>query len=447
VAPDVERREGRARLVATSKRFGLAVDPDARVARLSVGERQRVEILKALYRDARVLILDEPTAVLTPQESEALFATLRGLCADGLSIIFISHKLDEVLRVSDRSRGAARRQAGRDAARLGHREVDARRVMVGRPIPPPVATAARKGDTVCVLDHVVVRGERAGERLDDVSLSLRSGEITAIAGVSGNGQAALVDVLCGCAPPTPDGQARRPRACADPAAWSRQAAARIPEDSARRRDRRAAGVGERDRRALPQAVSRAPASCAAPRRRTRYARTLRDRYDVRGAGIDAPAARAVRAATCRSSSSAARCPGGAARRPVPAACCRREPADLGLDVAARSRVSPAAARHCARGAAVLLVSEDLDEILALADRIAVMHAGRLTPARAASSWTLAEIGSRDGGRRGARCGLRRAARCRRRSRSPRRSPRSPARSSSPRCSSRGPARRSGAPTR
>ena len=108
------RREARARLLETSRRFGLAVNPDARVADLSVGERQRVEILKALYRGARILILDEPTAVLTPQESEALFATLRTLVADGLSIIFISHKLDEVLRGEPARGGAAPGPPGRD---------------------------------------------------------------------------------------------------------------------------------------------------------------------------------------------------------------------------------------------------------------------------------------------------------------------------------------------
>jgi simple sugar transport system ATP-binding protein len=126
------RRQARDRLLHTSRQFGLTVDPDARIADLSVGERQRVEILKALYRGARILILDEPTAVLTPQESEALFATLKHLVADGLSIIFISHKLDEVLAVSRRV--AVLRQgklvAVREAAQTGKAELA--ELMVGR---------------------------------------------------------------------------------------------------------------------------------------------------------------------------------------------------------------------------------------------------------------------------------------------------------------------------
>jgi simple sugar transport system ATP-binding protein len=288
--PVSRRREGRARLVATAKRFGLAVDPDARVAKLSVGERQRVEILKALYRDARVLILDEPTAVLTPQESEALFATLRGLCADGLSIIFISHKLDEVLRVSDR---IAVLRAGKLVATLpaaGTAKSTLAEVMVGRPVPPPVARPHVKGDTVCVLDHVVVRGERAGERLDDLSLSLRSGEITAIAGVSGKraGGAGRRAVRRARARRR-EREARRPSAPRGPGRVDRGGRRAHSRGSARRRhDRRAAGVGERDRRALPQAVrERGVVRRAAARA---FARKLSDRYDVRGAGIDAPAA-------------------------------------------------------------------------------------------------------------------------------------------------------------
>ena len=163
------RAQARARLIATGERFGLRVNPDARVGRLSVGERQRVEILKALYRGARVLILDEPTAVLTPQEAESLFATLRQLVAEGLSLIFISHKLDEVLRVSDRiavlragklvatlaggggrprfarradggPRGAA---AYAQAARAGRRRLRHRRAHRARPDHRGVARAAR----------------------------------------------------------------------------------------------------------------------------------------------------------------------------------------------------------------------------------------------------------------------------------------------------------------
>ena len=148
-----QRRRGRAgpraRLLATAERFGLRVDPAARVGSLSVGERQRVEILKALYRDARILILDEPTSVLTPQEAAALFATLARLVAEGLSIVFISHKLTEVLRVSDR---IAVLRAGKLVATLDSATADRTALaesMVGRSVRKPVAREHQRGETVC----------------------------------------------------------------------------------------------------------------------------------------------------------------------------------------------------------------------------------------------------------------------------------------------------------
>ena len=390
--PVSRRRAGRARLVATAQRFGLAVDPDARVARLSVGERQRVEILKALYRDARVLILDEPTAVLTPQESEALFSTLRGLCADGLAIIFISHKLDEVLRVSDR---IAVLRAGRLVATMpaaGTAKAGLAEVMVGRPIPPPAGKPHGRGDVACVLDHVVMHGERAGERLHDVSLALRAGEITAIAGVSGNGQAALVDLLCGlraadAGTVTLGGQPLP----AEPRAWIGAGAARIPDD------RREVGtIGD-----LPvweNAIAeryRKPFSSAALVRRgaaRSFARKLCDRYDVRGGGIDVPA-RTLSGGNMQKLIVGRALSGGATRadRFAPTLIVANQPT-WGLDAGAVAWVHQQMLDACARGAAVLLVSEDLDEILALADRVAVLHAGKLTAARAASAWTLSELG-------------------------------------------------------
>ena len=182
------RRRAR-RLAELSETFGLAVEPDARIADLSVGERQRVEILKALYRDARILILDEPTAVLTPQETEALFATLQKLVARGLAIIFISHKLHEVMAVSRRvvvlRQGklvAERRTAETDRHELAE-------LMVGRPIPEPKVEPIplRTGCRCrCKPSRWRARGGRCSQ---DVSLDLHGNEIVGIAGVSGNGQA------------------------------------------------------------------------------------------------------------------------------------------------------------------------------------------------------------------------------------------------------------------
>jgi ABC-type uncharacterized transport system ATPase subunit len=201
--PFTRRAAARTKLLAVAERFGLPVAPDALVGSLSVGERQRVEILKALYRGARILILDEPTAVLTPQESEALFATLSQMVAQGLSIIFISHKLGEVLRVSHR---IAVLRGGRLVAEVpaqGTTQAELASAMVGHAVDAPlrhpakaVESAAASATPVCELQSVHTHGT-ARDALRGVSMQLNAGEIVAVAGVSGNGQVALAELLCG----------------------------------------------------------------------------------------------------------------------------------------------------------------------------------------------------------------------------------------------------------
>jgi ABC-type uncharacterized transport system ATPase subunit len=195
--PFTRSAAARARLADVAQRFGLQVDADAKVGSLSVGERQRVEILKALYRGARILILDEPTAVLTPQESEALFDTLGQMVAQGLSIIFISHKLAEVLRVSHRVAVLRGGKLVAQAPAQGTTQAELAQWMVGHAVAAPQRRPARAvGDVVCELTGATTpAGQR--DRLAGVSLALRAGEIVAVAGVSGNGQVALADVLCG----------------------------------------------------------------------------------------------------------------------------------------------------------------------------------------------------------------------------------------------------------
>ena len=192
--PFSRRAAARAGLVETARRFGLQVDPNARVGALSVGERQRVEILKALVAGhragrgtsgARILILDEPTAVLTPAEAQSLFATLRQLVAQGLSVIFISHKLDEVLAVSDR---VAVLRGGRLVATLATATADKAglaALMVGREVPAARRGATRVGAVVCELTS------------EGIDLTLHAGEIVAVAGVAGNGQQGLAQMLFG----------------------------------------------------------------------------------------------------------------------------------------------------------------------------------------------------------------------------------------------------------
>ena len=195
-----QRDAAKARILSLADRFGLPVNPDARVGDLSVGERQRVEILKALYRDASILILDEPTAVLARPEAEQLFRILRGMTKGGLSIIFISHKLHEVMAASDRVavlRGgrvvAERITADTSPAELAE-------LMVGRSVSRPKRAAHAAGAPVVVARGLTVSAG-GGAALEGVDFEVRQGEILGIVGVSGNGQAMLGRVLSGLARP------------------------------------------------------------------------------------------------------------------------------------------------------------------------------------------------------------------------------------------------------
>ena len=409
--PFSRRGEARRALEQAARDFGLAVDPDARVGELSVGERQRVEILKALVafgrkRGARILILDEPTAVLTPQESESLFATLGQMVARGLSVIFISHKLDEVLRVSHRVavlRGgrlvAVRPAAGASRAELAEAMVG--RVVAG-PVRRPAAPAAAGGPAPAVLQlqGATVRGSGARALLDSLDLEVGAGEVVAIAGVAGNGQQALAEVLSGeraldTGQLNIGGRSLPPK----PRYFVEASVARIPED------RQAVGVVG-DLSLWENAVLERLGTPAFSRlgwlRRTAaraHARHIVERFDVRGTeglGVDTPT-RALSGGNMQklilgralSGSPAAGSPDGSAG--VPLLIVASQPT-WGLDVGAVAYVHQQLLDACAGGSAVLLISEDLDEIFTLADRIAVIHHGRLTPARPVAQWTLTTIG-------------------------------------------------------
>jgi simple sugar transport system ATP-binding protein len=385
--PFSRRAKARQRLLDEGARFGLQVDPDRRVADLSVGERQRVEILKALVRGARILILDEPTAVLTPQESESLFATLSQMVAQGLSIVFISHKLDEVLRVSHR---IAVLRAGRLVATLpaaGASKAQLAEAMVGRSVAPARrAASARPGAVVCELRQAQVAG-----RLRGVDLSLRAGEVLAVAGVSGNGQATLAEVLCGeRALDSGSLQVEGRVLPARPRAFVDAGVARVPED------RHAVGVvgdltlwenAMLERYHLPVFSRRGLARRGAA---VAHADGLISRFDVRGTEDSG-----VHTTTRRLS-------GGNMQKLIlgrvlghaegaPPLIVANQPT-WGLDIGAVAYVHQQLLDAAAAGSAVLLISEDLDEVFALADRIAVMHHGHLSAARPSREWTLSAIG-------------------------------------------------------
>jgi len=392
--PFSRRAEARAKLVETGQRFGLGVDPDARIADLSVGERQRVEILKALVRGARILILDEPTAVLTPTEVESLFATLRQLVAQGLSVIFISHKLDEVLSVSQRIailRGgklvAVLPAAGADKALLAE-------TMVGRQVQMPQRQARAPGAVVCALRQAGVTAPDGRRLLDGVDLDLRGGEIVAIAGVAGNGQQALAETLFGLQALSSGTLQLQGRAMpARPRDWVRAGVARIPED------RHAVGVvGDLPvwENAVLERVNTPAFSRAGLVRRgaaMAHARQLIQRFDVRGTdaqGVQTPT-RALSGGNMQKLILGRALVGDPGSDKPPTLIVADQPT-WGLDIGAVAYVHQQLLDACAAGAAVLLISEDLDEIFALADRIAVLHDGRLSAARPAADWTLADIG-------------------------------------------------------
>ncbi|MCO5147740.1 MAG: ABC transporter ATP-binding protein [Aquamicrobium sp.] len=382
----LDRAAARARIAALARDFGLGVEPDRLVSSLSVGERQRVEILKALYRDAKVLILDEPTAVLTPLETEALFRTLKMLVAKGLSVIFISHKLGEVMAVSDRVLvlRAGRLSGERRTAGATRQELAA--LMVGQEVAAPPVPPVARGAPLLVLDNVSTAPGPGGSALRGVSLTLHAGVITGLAGVSGNGQAALAALLSGTAEPA-SGTLRVGGEAV--AGWSPRAAlahgiARIPED------RHAVG-------------SIADMSVTENVILERY---RSPRFSRRGF-LDWKAARAFAEALIRDFD--VKCPSpetrirllsggnmqklilGRALDPDPVVILANQPT-RGLDVGAVAYVHGRLLEARARGAAILLISEDLDEILALSDEVAVMFKGRLSAPSPRGERSIRDLG-------------------------------------------------------
>ena len=381
------RSEGRRKLADLSDSFGLAVRPEARVADLSVGERQRVEILKALYRDARILILDEPTAVLTPQETDALFATLQKLVARGLAIIFISHKLHEVMAVSRRV--LVLRQGKLVAERITA-ETDRHELaelMVGRPIPEPKVEPMPRGAPVLELSGVGVEDAKSARRLlQDASLTLHGGEIVGIAGVSGNGQATLADLVSGMVTP---GQGRVALFgdeihFFDPAAMARYGVARIPED------RHAQGLIA-DLSLEENLISARYREAPFSRRGLldwKAARAFANRiiadYDVRCPGPQA-------ITRLLSGGNMQKLILGREMAEAPRIILANQPS-RGLDIGAVAYVHRRLLEARAQGAGILLISEDLDELLALADRVVVMHRGRISQPLMRGHINIRELG-------------------------------------------------------
>ncbi|SLN27510.1 ABC transporter ATP-binding protein [Roseisalinus antarcticus] len=368
-----DRRAGRAKLLALSEKFGLKVDPDAMVSELSVGECQRLEILKALYNDARILILDEPTAVLTTQEAEGLFNTLRDMAAKGLSLVFISHKLHEVMSASHRVTVLRRGRVVAERRTADTSKEELAELMVGRKVERPSRTDTARGRVLLEGRDLKVGG-KGGASLKGASFKVRAGETLGIIGVSGNGQTTLAGLVSGLYPPDSGAllvAGEAPRRHDVPGAIA-AGIGRIPED--RNTEGAVAEMTTWENAVLeriwsPEFSSRGVVKRAAARAATEA--IIRD-YDVRGATVDGR----IRLLS-----------GGNMQKLILGRVLTADPSILvaaqpsrGLDEGAIAGVHARLLEARGRGAAVLLISEDLDEVIALSDRIQAIAGGKLSPA-------------------------------------------------------------------
>jgi general nucleoside transport system ATP-binding protein len=396
----IDRNEARRRIVALGKQFGFEIDPDEKVESLSVGWQQRVEILKALYRQARILVLDEPTAVLTPQETEEIFAVLRRLAAEGHSIIFISHKLYEVLEIADRITVIRRGRVVGERIPSETNEEDLAELMVGRNVQLTVDRGqSHAAGVVLSVNGLRAKDDRGREVLRGVDLEVRAGEILGIAGVAGNGQDELVQVLTGLRQPS---TGTVTMLGTDVTGWSpRQlyeaGLAHVP--------------GDRHRWAMVTAFPLEDNLVLTSYYRPPFARGVVRQDEA----IDAWAEELIERFDIRTPSPTAvvdTLSGGNQQKAVVAREFSSGPKMLvldqptrGLDVGSIEFIHNRAIEMRDAGAAILLVSAELDEVLELSDRIAVMYRGELAatlPGRGANKEEVGLLMAT--GRRGAQAG-------------------------------------------
>ncbi|MGH2452194.1 MAG: ABC transporter ATP-binding protein [bacterium] len=381
------------RITALAERYGLVVDPQAHVWELSVSEQQRVEILKALLRGAQILVLDEPTSVLTPQEARGLFAVLRRMKEEGHAVIFITHKLDEVMEVADRVTVLRRGQVV-DTVPIAQAEVRSlARMMVGRDIGLRRTKTGSPGEAEALAaDGLWARGDRGRDALQGVSFIVRRGEILGIAGVAGNGQRELVEVATGLRPASA-GRVRvlgRDVTNRSARAVHEAGVAHIPEERVRMGIVPGMSVGENlvlNRYRYPP-FSRGPFLDAPAV--TRFAERMIAEYEIATPGPHAQARHLS---------------GGNIQRLILARELSGAPGlivaahpTFGLDVSATEQIQTLLLQRRAEGAGVLLVSEDLEEVLTLSDRIAVLFEGRIVGTVEAAEADREQIGLMMAGR-------------------------------------------------
>jgi len=383
----LDRAAVAAKIVEISKQYGLDVDPNAMVGTLPVGLQQRVEIVKTLYRNAEIVILDEPTAVLTPQEAEDLFRIMRDLTARGVSIIFITHKLKEVLAVADR---ITVMRAGRVINTVLPSETDSAQLanmMVGRQV---ILTVDKKDheatEEVLRVEGITVRDQRDLETVHNVSFSVRGGEVLGIAGVQGNGQTELSEALTGLRTPTGgkvtiDG---RDLTGKPPRVITEAGLAHIPEDR------------QRHGLVLSYTVADNMALC------DYYHPPFSQHGVLQPKALDENARKLIKAFDVRTPSAfvnAGKLSGGNQQKVIVARELSR-PVKLvianqptrGLDVGSIEYIHSEIIKMRDRGVAVLLISAELDEIMALSDRIAVMYRGQIVAIVETKKTTREQLG-------------------------------------------------------
>jgi general nucleoside transport system ATP-binding protein len=393
---DSDDRKGlRHRIAEISESYGLPLDPDAAVHDLSVGERQRIEIVRCLLQEPKLLIMDEPTSVLTPQEVEKLFTVLRRLAAEGCSILYISHKLKEIRELCEK---ATIMRLGRVVAHCNPREKTAKELaelMISAELKPKAHKRAANGEAPprLVLDRLTIASSHQfGTDLKDISFTIRQGEILGIAGIAGNGQTELMDALSGeVAAGRPqtimlDG---KPVGHLGPRERRKLGGCFVPEE--RNGHGAVTTMTLAENAFLSGSVRKALAMMGVIRqaRTVSFARGIIERFDVRTTGPKAEA-------RSLSGGNLQKFLVGREVQQLPSVLVINQPT-WGVDAGAAVAIYDAIVQLADQGTAVVIISQDLDEIMLLCDRIAVIAAGRLSPPMPVKDASIAQIGLLMGG--------------------------------------------------
>jgi general nucleoside transport system ATP-binding protein len=387
------RRTLEQRIVETAARYGLDIEPGQRAGSLSAGERQRVEIVRCLLQDPRLIIMDEPTSVLTPQEAVNLFTTLRTLAAEGRSVLYISHKLDEIRGLCSR---ATVLRAGQVTGRTDPRGETAKslaEMMIGRELRAVVRVPTVKPGVRFSVSGLSLPADGAfGVDLMDVSLDVQRGEILGIAGVAGNGQQELMAALIGERPANADTAIvvdGHPVGRIGPQARRSHGMAFVPEE--RLGHATVPGLSLEDNVLLSAATSQdlAPAGFIRRDRAALFAEAIVTAFGVKTSGVG-------RAARTLSGGNLQKFIVGREILQDPGVLIAAQPT-WGVDAGAAAAIHEQLLALAARGAAILVISQDLDELMRISDRVAVLSHGRLTAARPVASLTVEAIGLEMGG--------------------------------------------------